>query len=291
MKKIVKNQKKHFENLKKYVIIDVVICCGVICMAAGLNLFLIPNKIVTGGVSGLATVLYHLTGVGAGSFVLALNLPLLWYAFRRLGRTMAVRTLGATALLSLCLEATASFPAVTGDGLLAALYGGALVGFGMGLVFRAGASTGGTDLVAMAIRRRRSGAPIGSLVLAVDAVVTALCVTVFRDISLGLYALTALAVCGKVIDWVEAGARFAKTAFIISDQPETLCSALLKQLGRGVTVLEGRGGYSGQKKQTLLCVVARREISRMKQIVQQADPAAFVIVTDAQEVLGEGFQT
>ena len=202
-----------------------------------------------------------------------------------------LRTAAATVLFSAFLELTARARAVTEDGLLASLYGGLLVGVGMGLVFRWGASTGGTDLVAMGIRRKNQSLSIGNLVLAVDAAVVLLSMLVFGDIALGLYALVALAVSGKVIDYIEEGPKFARAVYIISDKQEEIARMLLYRLQRGVTALEGRGVFSGSRKQVLLCVISKREVILMKKIVQQTDPNAFLIISDAKEVLGEGFQT
>lgn len=260
-------------------------------MAIGLNLFLIPNKIVTGGVSGLATVLYYVTGIGTGIYVLLINIPLFLYGLRRLGKQFMIRTGVATILFSSFLELTAGLPVVTEDGLLASLYGGLLMGTGMGLIFRWGSSTGGTDLIAMGIRRKNPSFSIGTLVLAVDAAIVVLSMVVFHDIGLGLYALVALAVSGKMIDYIEEGAKFARAVYIISDRQEEIAKMLLYRLQRGVTALDGRGVFSGNKKQVLLCVIPKREVTRMKKIVQATDPDAFVIISDAKEVLGEGFQT
>lgn len=286
-----KKQKKCFENLRKYGIMYIVIALGVFLMAMGLNLFLIPNKIVTGGVSGLATILYYLTGLGTGFYVLLINFPLFWYGLKRLGKGFMLRTAVATVLFSAFLELTAQLPAVTEDGLLAALYGGLLMGAGMGLVFRWGASTGGTDLIAMGVRQKNQSFSMGTLVLAVDAAVVALSMLTFGDIALGLYAFAALAVSGKVIDYIGEGPKFARAVYIISDRQEEISRILLYRLQRGVTALSGQGLFSGSQKQILLCVISRREVVQMKKLVQQTDPNAFVIICDAKEVLGEGFQT
>ncbi len=276
---------KHSKTVLEYCFIT----AGVFVMALGLNLFLIPRKISTGGVSGLAMVLHHLTGVGTGWFVLLLNIPLFLYGYRRLGKDFVLRSGLATVLLSLFLELTAKLAPVTEDGILSALYGGLLAGGGMGLVFRCDASTGGTDLVAMGLRRR-SAFSIGTLVMLLDACVVLLSVVLFWDISLGLYALVALAVGGKVVDYLEEGPKLARAVFIISDKQRQIAQKVLYEMERGVTALDGSGLFSGNRKQVLLCVIPKREIMLMKHIVQQTDPKAFVIITDAKEVLGEGFQ-
>ncbi len=265
------------------------IALGVFVMSLGLNLFLIPRKISTGGVSGLSMILHHLTGVGTGFYVLLFNIPLFCYGYGRLGKAFVIRSGFATVLLSVFLELTASLAPVTEDGLLSALYGGLLAGGGMGLVFRCHASTGGTDLIAMGLRRK-SRFSMGTLVMSLDACIVLLSVVVFWDISLGLYALVALAVGGKVVDYLEEGPKLARGVFIISDKQRDIARQLLYEMERGVTALHGAGLFSGTQKQVLFCVIPKREIVQLKHILQQTDPNAFVVITDAKEVLGEGFQ-
>lgn len=263
---------------------------GVFLMALGLNLFLIPKKISTGGISGLSMVLHYLTGVGTGWFVLLLNIPVFLYGYRRLGKKFVVRSGVATVLLSVFLEATAKLSFVTEDSVLCALYGGLLAGAGIGIVFRCNASTGGTDLIASCVQKE-SRFSTGTVLMLIDAGIVLLSVLVFWDLSLGLYALIAVAVGGKVVDYLEEGPKFARAVFIVSDHQEQIAHKLLYEMKRGVTALDGSGMFSKTRKQILLCVIPKREIMQMKTIVKQTDPNSFVIITDAKEVLGEGFQT
>lgn len=280
-----KEKNIHQTGVWEYLLITV----GVLLLALGLNLFLIPRKITTGGISGLAMMLHYLTGMGTGWFVLLLNFPVFWYGYKRLGKGFVFRSGVATVLLSLFLELTAFFTPVTEDGILSALYGGLLAGGGMGLVFRCNASTGGTDLIAMALRQE-STFSTGTLVMLIDACVVLLSVVVFQDISLGLYAFVALAVGGKTVDYLEEGPKFARAVWIVSDKQPEIAQKLLYELKRGVTAVEGAGMFSGNPKRVLLCVIPKREVVQLKNIVQQTDPQSFVIITDAKEVLGEGFE-
>ncbi len=281
---------KQKEKHKRFFLEYLCLGFGVFIMSLGLNVFLIPKKISTGGISGLAMVLHHLTGVGTGWFVLLLNIPVFLYGYRRLGKHFLFRSGIATVLLSLFLELTAGFSVETEDSVLCALYGGLLAGGGMGIVFRCNASTGGSDLIASGLRRE-SVLSVGTLLMLIDACIVILSVLVFWDISLGLYALIALAVGGKVVDYLEEGPKLARAVFVVSDYQKQIAHKLLHDMKRGVTALEGFGMFSGSQKQILLCVIPKREIVQMKNIVKQTDPNAFVIITDAKEVLGEGFQT
>lgn len=266
------------------------IVVGVLMLSLGLNLFLIPQKISTGGVSGLAMLLHYVTGIGTGWLILLFNIPIFWYGYRFLGKNFVFRSGVATVLLSLFLELTETIPPIMDDGLLSALYGGLLAGGGMGLVFRNRSSTGGTDLIAAGLRQKCS-LGTGTLIMLLDAVVVLLSVAVFRDISLGLYSFVALAVGGKAADYLEEGPKIARAVFIISDMQTEIAGKLLYEMNRGVTALDGSGLFSGSRKQVLLCVISKREVIQMKTIVQKTDPNAFVLIADAKEVLGEGFQS
>lgn len=266
------------------------ITLGVSLMALGLNWFLIPNRIVVGGVSGFATVLHYLLGWPVGIVLLGVNIPLIWLGFWKLGRSYMIRTGYATILLSVLTDATSGIMPMSRDAMVCSLYGGAALGLGMGLVFSGAACTGGTDLIAGMLRQRFPHMSLGKLVLFVDAAVILFAMVAFQDSSAGLYAFLALVINSRMVDlWLE-GVNFRKQVWIISSAPEVLKQRITNELQRGVTVLHGFGGYTMTPKQILLCAISKREIVRLKQFVQQADPAAFVIITDAREVVGAGFE-
>ena len=281
-----KFSKKYFKILKKYAIITI----GTFVMAVGLNLFLIPNKIVTGGVSGLATVLHYLTNVPVGALILLINIPLFVIGMRTMGRTFIIRTAYATILLSAFVDITSAFPALSPDPVISSLYGGASVGLGMGLVFLSAASTGGTDLIAKSLNKWLPMFSMGKIILATDALVILFAVAAFRDYASALYAFFALFINSVVIDMVVEGVNFAKAVYIISEQEEVIARNILFQMGRGVTALDGHGLYTEGKRRVLLCVISKREVIRLKNIVKKSDPNAFVVISDAKEVLGEGFK-
>lgn len=263
---------------------------GVILTALGLDVFLIPNKIAAGGVSGLSTVLHYLTGVPVGAAMLALNVPLFVAGIYRLGLKFGFRSLYGTVALSCAVDALAPFvPPFTGDNLLACLFGGVLTGLGLGVVFRFRGTTGGTDLAA-AILRTYTGANVGQLLFAVDAAVVLTAGLVFRSAELAMYALLTIFVAAWLIDTVQEGFSYAKAFIIVSGRAREVAAAVLHDLGRGATAWTARGLYTGAEREVVLTVVHRSEVTRLKDIVYGIDPRAFVILADVHEVLGEGFK-
>jgi len=262
---------------------------GVAITALGVSFFLIPAKIAAGGVSGLATVIYHLTGFPAGVIMLLLNLPLFILSWRVLGSIFGARTLFGTVALSLFVDLFNRWAApITEDLLLAAIYGGVLSGIGLGIAFRSGGSTGGTDMAAQLLARFFPTS-VGQALLLVDGAVIVLAGAVF-GLELAMYALIAVFISTKAIDLVQEGQSYAKACLIISDHPEPIGQAIMEQLERGVTSLEGQGMYTRHGKDVLLVIVSRMEIAAIKRIVASLDPKAFVIIHDVHEVLGEGFR-
>lgn len=263
---------------------------GCLLTAVGLVIFLIPNKIAAGGVSGLATVIYYLTGFPVGTAMLLFNVPLFIIGVKVLGRHVGFRTLYGIIILSVGTDLLGPYlPLLTHDPLLASLYGGAVCGLGMGLVFKFRGTTGGTDLVAALLHRFFPTISIGQGLLIIDAFVIALAGVVFNA-ELALYAVVALFVSSKVIDLIQEGFNVGKALFIISEGADEIREEILQKMGRGVTTLCGKGGYTGQPKNVLLVVVSRAEVAELKALTLSIDPRAFVILTDVHEVMGEGFQ-
>lgn len=263
---------------------------GVILTALGLDMFLIPNKIAAGGVSGIATILHYLVNVPVGAAMLALNIPLFVLGIYRMGLRFGFRSLFGTITLSLAVDALAPFlPVPTHDLLLASLFGGVLVGLGLGFVFRHKGTTGGTDLAA-AVLRTYTGVNIGQLLFLVDATVVIAAGIAFDSAELAMYALITIFVTAWLIDLVQEGFSYAKAFLIISDRPSEISAAIVEGLNRGATAWPARGVYTGTEKEVLLSVVNRSEVTRLKEIIYGVDPRAFVILADVHEVLGEGFK-
>lgn len=273
------------EWLKNYLGITL----GAVLTALALNMFLIPNKVAAGGVSGLATVLHYLFGLPVGMTMLALNIPLFVASVKVLGAHFGINTLFGAAALSVAIDALAPYtPVLTQDLLLSALYGGVLSGIGMGIVFRFKGTTAGTDLAA-AIVNKLLGVSIGQSLLAIDFFVIASAGIAFASAELSLYALISLFVTSKIIDLIQEGPSAAKAFIIITARPAVVATTIMEDIGRGVTFFQGRGAYSGNMREVLLCVVHTSEVTRLKELVYRIDPRAFVILVDAHEVLGEGF--
>lgn len=266
------------------------VSAGVILIALGLDLFLIPNKIAAGGVSGLATILYHLINVPVGAAMLVLNVPIFVAGIYRLGLRFGFRSLFGTIALSVAVDALAPFlPVPTGDILLSSLFGGVFVGLGLGLVFRFNGTTGGTDLAA-AVLRTYTGINIGQLLFLVDGSVVVAAGIAFESAELAMYALVTIFVTSWLTDLVQEGFSYARAFLIISEKSGEISKAIVKGLNRGATAWPARGVFTGSEKEVLLSVVGRSEVTRLKEIVYSVDPHAFVVLADVHEVLGEGFK-
>jgi len=273
----------HRKTINEYLLIIL----GSLLTALSFNFFFIPNQIAPGGLSGIATVLYHIFGFPVGITTLVLNVPLFIAGIRQLGGHFGIRTLLATILLSVFIDII-KVPALTSDSLLASIYGGFLMGLGLGIIFRMNATTGGTDLFAKIIHKYFPSISVAWVLFAVDFVVV-LAASVLLGPSRGLYAIVALALGAKIIDLVQEGLNTAKAFFIISDGAEAISQRIIEEMERGVTMLEGRGAYTGNEKNVILCVVRRTQITQLKGLINEIDPAAFVLVADVREVMGEGF--
>mgnify|MGYP000951244284 FL=1 len=261
---------------------------GVIIAALGVSYFLVPAKIAAGGVSGLATVAYYLTRLPVGVTMLLLNIPLFLLSWRIIGPVFGAKTLFGTIAMSVFVDLFNQFAVpLTTDLLLAAIYGGVLSGIGLGIAFRSGGSTGGTDMAAQLVARFFPTS-VGQALLIVDGFVIILAGIAF-GLELAMYALIAVFIATKTVDVVQEGQSYAKACLIISDDPEPIGERIMERLERGVTMLDGRGMYTKYEKQILLAIVSRMEIATVKAIVAELDQKAFVIIYDVHEVLGEGF--
>ena len=265
------------------------IVVGSLLVAAGTNLFFVPNDVVSGGVTGVAIILHRVLGTPVGVVVLLVNVPLLWLGWRHAGgMTFFVRTAVSVAVLAAAIDLSAPFlVAPTHDRLLVICYGGLVDGLGMGLVFRGRGTTGGTDVLAR-LAHRHLGVGVGQSLLAMNIAIFAAAAFVFGAEAV-MVALALAFVSARVLDLVQTGLSAARAALIISTDPDGVRSAVLERLGRGVTVLKGQGGFTGDERPVLYVVVASHEVGRLKRLVAHTDPAAFLAITPAQEVLGEGF--
>lgn len=269
-----------------------VIAAGGVCFGLSVALFSAPNDIAPGGVTGLATLANFLWGTPIGALSVAANIPLILIAWWRLGRGFAARTLLGLALSSVIIDTMAVIlPPFTGDRLLAALFGGVLTGTGLGLILSRGATTGGAEVVARLLERRWPNVPIGRLILLLDGAVIALSAVVYGELESPLYAILLVYVASLLTDRLVYGGRRGKTALIISQRHADITRRILNELGRGVTLLTGVGGFTNAPQRVILCAVRRTELFELKQVVSAADPEAFILLLAADEVLGSGFSS
>lgn len=273
-----------YERIRPYALI--LIGCAI--AATAYPLFLTPSSIAPGGVTGISTVLHSVFGLPVGLTSLVLNIPLFFIGFRSMGKVFVLRSLLATLLFSLMIDLF-KLPAMTLDPLLSSVFGGVILGVGLGLILRGGATTGGTDLLARVVHRRISVISVGGFLFAFDFMVI-LFAGFTLSVEHALYAMVNVFVTSKVLDTVLAGLGTDKACHIITSRPQQIVARLLDELGRGVTVINATGAYSGAEVKLLLCVVSRMELMQLKDIVKQEDQNAFVFITDTHETLGEGFK-
>ena len=282
--------KKYWPSIRDYVLIIV----GVLTQAIALRLFMVPADLASGGVSGISQLINHFTGWPIGLMVFIGNIPLFLLGWRFLGgRRFAIRTLVAVATYSFFADALLLLPffpknGITTDLVLNSLYGAVVSGIGYGLVYRAQGTSGGSDILARILNHWR-GITMTQSYLMTDTVVVLAAGFVFGW-QKALYAIIVLYVSGLVVDSTLEGAGTVRTALIVSNESEAVSQRILKEMERGVTILEGAGAYTGEARPVLYCVVTRSEVQQLKTIVHEADPRAFMVIGVAHEALGEGFQ-
>ncbi len=266
------------------------ITAGALILATNVIVFLTPNHVVSTGITGLGMLAHYLWGWPIGMVTLALNIPLFLAGIRwGDGFKFFVRTIYAVVLMTLAIDLlTPYLPPITGDALIYTLFGGLLDGIGIGLVLLGRGTTGGTDIVAQLLNRHH-GIPFSNVFLVANTATLFLAAFVVGIVPI-LYALIVNYVSARVVDVVQEGVSYARTLFIVSREHEAVRHAILDQLGRGVTVLEARGGYTLEKRPALYVVVGRSQVTVLKRIIAEIDPHAFVVVAEAHEVLGEGFR-
>ncbi|HNW87184.1 MAG TPA: YitT family protein [Candidatus Limiplasma sp.] len=272
------------ERISAY--IQIVVGCVLGAMAY--PLFLVPNAIAPGGLTGIATILHALFGTPVGTVSLLMNIPLFLIGYRAMGKVFAFRSLVATILFSLLID-WLPMPVATTDTLLGSLFGGILMGFGLGLILRGGATTGGSDMVARMVHMRFQHISVGAFLFFIDFCVV-LAAGFFIRVESALYAFISIYAGSRVVDLVVQGVDRQKACYIITAQTEVVKNKLMAELGRGLTILSAHGGFRGEERPVLLCIVSAQEVSRLKTIVRMEDERAFVFITDAYEVLGEGFR-
>ena len=284
---------KKLEKLFKNSISDyIIIALGASLYAASVAVFTSKNNIAPGGLTGVSTMLNYLFSLPIGAMIFLMNIPLFLWAFFKNGRSFVIKTMTGTALVSVFIDIfQAVLPFYGGNIMLAAIFGGALSGLGLGLIFARGGSTGGTDIIAVSLNKRFPHISTGRLMLISDAVVLTAAAIVYGNIESALYAGITIFVSVRVIDAVTYGTSRGngKLIFIISDSYETISREIIQKLGRGVTILNGSGAYTGNSKRVLMCAARPNQVVKITKGVKIIDKNAFIVVTTANSILGEGF--
>ena len=274
-------------EVKKYLIITG--ACFV--YGAGISLFVDPNDMAPGGFTGISVILSRLLPMNTGTIYLLLNIPVLFLAMKRFGWRFTASTLYAVFTVSVATSGFSRMEAATRQPILGALFGGVLIAFGMGIVFRCGATTGGVDIIIKCLHSKYPHMKTGTLMLIMDAVIAGLCGIVFKNPDAVMYSVIAAASTSQVLDVVLYGKDGAKLIYIISDRAKEITERILNDIGIGVTHLSGSGAYHNKEKKIIMCVVRKQLAHKMEEVVRQEDASAFMIVTSATEIYGEGYKS
>jgi uncharacterized membrane-anchored protein YitT (DUF2179 family) len=268
------------EYIRRYVFMFI----GSILAAVGLEVFLVPNQIIDGGVIGISIMASHLTGWPLGLFIFILNFPFIYLGYMQIGKNFAISTLFALTSLSIWVSVLLPIPGFTNDVFLAAIFGGIILGIGVGLIIRYGGSLDGTEIVAI-ILDKRTGFSVGEIIMFFNIFIIGSAGLVFSW-DKAMYSLIAYFVAYKLIDITIEGLDESKGVMIVSDHPHEIAEVLMARLGRGVTILHGQGAYTGEAKQVLYSVITRLEIAKLKTIIQEIDENAFVTINEVHDVMG-----
>lgn len=279
------SKKKLTAYIKEYFLIIL----GSMLMAISTALILLPNQLSTGGFSGISTILYYLFNYPVGTTTIILNIPLLLISFFKINKSLFVKSIVGTILLSFFTDLLEILGPITNDRFLACIYGGIIMGLGTAIILKAGASTGGTDLLSYVIRSYNNKFTSGRVIIISDIIIIFFNILFFGEIEIGLYSAIAIYLMGKMIDIVFEGIYFTKVMFIISTKYEEISKQVGAKVKRGSTGIYSKGMYSGEDKVMLFCVGSRKEIAEIKQIIKKIDRNAFIVTADARETLGEGF--
>ena len=265
---------------------------GSVVYAAGINIFAVPNQIAESGVTGISIVINHLTGFPIGAANFLINIPLFVLAWIFISKKFVFRTLLVVAIMSAALDLTAPImPAYTGDRLLATIFAGVITGVGLAIIMCRGATSGGTDIVGKLLIKRWPGFSLGTGIIAANFITIVIAAIGFKSVESALYALIVIFLNGKVIDYILYGMGNGKMLMIVTDEPKEISSQIFEKLDRGVSVIPAKGGYTGNDKHLLMCVVRAHEVARVRSVVSKYDENPFIIVADSSEVLGQGFKS
>ena len=264
---------------------------GSLIFALGVNMFTTPNNIAPGGVTGLATVLHSISEIQVGTLTFLLNIPLVLLGLVVIGKRFTLSTFRTLLILSAITNITELFlPAYTENILVASIFGGAAIGIGMGIIFLRGSTTGGTDILGRVLLRYFQHIPLGKILLAIDFVIVTFAAIYYGTLDAALYALVSVYVTERAMDSVLYGFNETRIAYVVTEHPLKVAERVMEETDRGVTYLNGEGGYQRDKKLVIMCAMPSRQFAKFKRIVLEVDPAAFIMVAPASNVIGEGFK-
>lgn len=279
---------KNLIKIRNFTIDLLKMILGTIIMAIGIEQFLLPNQLSTGGFAGMGTVLYYMFNIPVGTTIFILNIPLFIIAYFKVGKKFLIKAVIGTFLLTVFLHIFQNVKAVTTDRFLAFMYGSIITGIGTAIVLKASGSTGGTELAAIIIRSYKPQMQTGTLIIIFDTIIVIVNTIFFKEIEIALYSALAIYIMGKILDIFFEGIDFAKMLIIISPKWEEISNSISFELKRGVTALQGKGMFKRQEKNILLCVTPRAEVREVRKIIEEIDPSAFIIITNAREVYRRG---
>ena len=263
---------------------------GSIVYAASFQFILLPNSVPTGGISGISMIINKFTGFPIGTLIIILNIPLFILAWKKLGFKFMLSSLLGTFISSVCIDVFAFVPyTLTNDPFLTCIFGGVIYGAGLGIIYRGGATTGGSDIIAKLIRVRYPFMNFGTAMLILDIIIISLYAVIFDKMESAMYALVTMFLSSKMIDLVLYGADVAKLCIIISDHGDAVRDFIFESLDRGVTFLHGSGGFSEKEKKIVMCAIRPQQIVELRTSIKNIAPDAFIIITDSREVFGDGF--
>lgn len=277
-------------KIKRGIIEILLTIIGAFILAIGISLFLLPNKLSSGGITGVATIFYYLFKFPMGIVILVINIPLFLFGMFKVGKYFFVKSIIGTISLSIFVELLEKIQPVTNDKLLACIYGGTLIGIGTALLLKVNSSTGGSDLVSYIVKDYNPNIVSGKIIMMMDIGIIVLNMIFLGEIEIGLYSAIAIYIMGKVIDILFEGVYFTKLLLIISDKGPQIANRIEKDIKRGITGLYGKGMHTNYNKIILMCAANRKDISNIKKIAKEIDKSAFIIITNSREVLGLGFK-
>ncbi len=263
---------------------------GAFIIAVAVSLFLLPNKLSSGGVSGVATITYYLFHMPMGITMIIINIPLFLMSILKIGKRFFIESIVGTISLSLFIDILDKVTPLTEDKFLACIYGGILMGIGTAIILKSNSSTGGTDLISYIAKTYKPTIKVGEIIFLIDIVIVALNMIFLKEIEIALYSAIAIYIMGKIIDILFEGIYFTKLIYIVSDKSEEIAKEIGNTIGRGTTGIYGRGMYTNSDKLVLICAITRKDVGNAIQIIRRIDKNSFIIITNSREVIGAGFK-